>query len=391
MKRIRVVFGIGGLHGGGAERQLITILQHLDRSRFQPFLYLVYRTGPLVGEVPEDVPVVAFDERWQGARRPGVLMHRRQVSDMKAYLSEVKADVCYDRSFLMTMIAAAAAQALQVPNVSTVVTEPRYAFPLLAGRFQNLKRRLLRRLYSKSTQVLANSNGAAQAAEQFYGLAAGTIKTVYNAIDLERIDRLSTIPVSQDWWTAESERPVFRMVTAGRLTVQKGFDLLIDAVAEIQKERPGIELRLAILGEGVDREAFQAKINHYGLQNQVVMPGFMDNAISWYHSADLMVLPSLFEGFPNVLMEAMACGTAVLSSDCPFGPAELLEKGRWGQLCRVGDLSDLQGQILRYVDQSDFAAEMIQQAQVHVRKTFRVSEVMSQLEAVLIDAATQKI
>ncbi|MEP3478318.1 MAG: glycosyltransferase [Fuerstiella sp.] len=387
MSRIRVVFGIGGLHGGGAERQMITVLQHLDRSLFQPFLYLVYRTGPLVREVPEDVPVVAFDERWQGARWPGVFMHGRRVADMKAYLAEVQADVCYDRTFLMTLIAAEAAQALNVPNVSTVVTEPGHAFPLLAGRFQNMKRRMLRRLYSNSTNVLANSNGAARAAEQFYGLTSDSIETIYNAIDLERIDRLSAVPVAHAWRVAESTRPVFRIVTAGRLTTQKGFDLLIDAVAEIQKERPAVELRLAILGEGVDRDNFQAKINHHDLQTQVVMPGFMENAVAWYHEADLLVLPSLFEGFPNVLMEAMSCGTSVLSSDCPFGPAELLEKGRWGQLCEVGSLMDLKRGMLRYIDQPGCAESMAEDAKRHVRETFGVSEIMSKLQRVLIEAA----
>ena len=387
MSRIRVVFGIGGLHGGGAERQMITVLQHLDRSRFQPFLYLVYRTGPLLREVPKDVPVVAFDERWQGARWPGVMMHRRQVADMRAYLAEVQADVCCDRTFLMTLIAAKAAQAANIPNVSTVVTEPHHAFPLLAGRFQSSKRRLLRRLYENSTTVLANSNGAANAAQRFYGLPSGMIQTMYNAIDLERIDRLASVPVQQSWWTANSSRPVFRMVTAGRLTTQKGFGLLIDAVAEIQKQHSAVELRLAILGEGPDRIDFQTKINDHGLQSQIVMPGFIENAVAWYHEANLMVLPSLFEGFPNVLMEAMACGTAVLSSDCPFGPSELLENGRWGRLCQVGDQADLASQLLRYINEPGRADLMAKEARVYVRRTFGVSEVLSQLETVLVDAA----
>lgn len=390
MKRIRVVFGIGGLHGGGAERQVITVLRHLDRTRFEPFLYLVYRTGPLVREVPEDVPVVAFDERWQGARWPGVFMHRRRVSDMKAYLNEIQADVCYDRTFLMTLIAAEAAQASRIPNISTVVTEPRHAFPLLAGRFQNLKRRMLKRLYSNSTRVLANSHGAARAAEEFYGLPSDTIETIYNAIDLERIDQLAGEPVRESWWNAESELPVVRIVTAGRLTTQKGFDLLIDAVAEIQKRRPNAELRLAILGEGADRADFQTKINGYGLQKQVVMPGFMENAVAWYHEADLLVLPSLFEGFPNVLMEAMACGTAVVSSDCPFGPSELLGDGRWGQLCGVGDLEDLTGRMLRHVDEPGFADATTADAKSHVRETLSVPRIVSKLESVLIEAAGLK-
>lgn len=387
MRKIRVAFGIGGLHGGGAERQMITVLRHLDRSRFQPFLYLVYRTGPLVREVPEDVPVVAFEERWKGATWPGLLMHRRRVSDMKAWIRGVQPHVCYDRTFLMTLISAEAAQALGVPNISTVVTEPRHAFPLLAGRFQTMKRRMLKRLYLKSTRVLANSNGAARAAEEFYGLPAQLIQTLYNAIDLDRIDRLATEPVSHPWSTAASERSVFRIVTAGRLTTQKGFDLLIDAVAAIQERRPAIEFRLAILGEGVDRADFQARINDHGLQQQVVMPGYIDDAVAWYNQADLMVLPSLFEGFPNVLMEAMACGTAVLSSDCPFGPSELLQNGRLGQLCAVGDRDALENGILRFVDEPESVVSTVAEAKKHVRETMSVSQIVTSLEEQLAEAA----
>lgn len=390
MKKIRVVLGIGGLHGGGAERQIITILKHLDRSRFEPFLYVVYRTGPLVQEVPPDVPIVAFDERWQGSRWPGILMHRRRVADMSDYLNEIKADVCYDRTFLMTLIAAEAAQATHTPNISTVVTEPRHAFPLLAGRFQNMKKRILKRLYLNSTQVLANSNGAARAAEQFYGLPAQQISTIYNAIDLERIQSLQQASVEHPWWDAPSKRSVFRIVTAGRLTTQKGFDLLIESVALLQKANPHREIRLAILGEGVDRETFQVAINRHQLQNQVFMPGFQANPIGWYSRADLMALPSTFEGFPNVLMEAMACGTAVLSTDCPFGPSELLDSGRWGQLIPVGDLNQLTAAIQKHLsDPGSFLAQA-KAAQKFVRDTFDTQTIIDQLEERLIAASWKR-
>ena len=79
-KRIKVVFSIGGMHGGGSERQMLSLLRNIDRKRVEPFLYLVYRTGPLLDEVPDDVPIVAFEERYRGSGWPGILMHRRRVS-----------------------------------------------------------------------------------------------------------------------------------------------------------------------------------------------------------------------------------------------------------------------------------------------------------------------
>ena len=390
MQKIRAVFAIGGMHGGGAERQLVTILKHLDRTRFQPFLHLIYRTGPLLPEIPDDVPVASFDELWQGVQWPQFLMHGRRVAVMKAYLQEVQADVCYDRTFLMTLQAAAAAQAVGVPNVSTVVIEPRRAFALLAGRFKTMKRRMLHRLYLNSTCVLANSHGAARAAEEFYRLPDQRIQTIHNSLDLDRVQELATHDVPSGWWKSNSERPVFRIVAAGRLTAQKGFDLLIDAAAELQRQQPDIELRLVIIGEGVDQELLLGKINRHHLQDQVKLPGFMDNPIAWYAAADLVVLPSLFEGFPNVLMEAMACGTPVLAADCPFGPAELLEDGRWGQMCCVDDVNDLTKQMAFCLNQRDTIQSLAVHARQHVCDKFSVSRMMSQLEGVLIDAANQK-
>ena len=125
MARIRVVFSIGAMHGGGSERQMLLLLRHLDRRLFQPFLYLVYKSGPLLEQVPSDVPVTSFDTRVTSSRiyLPG-LMHSRREQDFARFLKEVNDDVSYDRTFLMTLISAAGALKAGVPNVSTIVTDP---------------------------------------------------------------------------------------------------------------------------------------------------------------------------------------------------------------------------------------------------------------------------
>lgn len=153
MRRIRVVFSIGAMHGGGSERQMILLLRHLDRTLFEPHLYLVYKSGPLLDQVPTDVPVVSFDTRVTPSRiyLPG-LMHSRRVRDYARYLQEVQADVSYDRTFLMTLISAAGAQRAGVPNVSTIVTNPETGFAPVAGRFQRFKKRILHRLYNNSAR-----------------------------------------------------------------------------------------------------------------------------------------------------------------------------------------------------------------------------------------------
>ncbi len=353
MPRIRVVFSIGALHGGGSERQLVSLLRNLDRSRFEPFLYLIYRSGPLLDLVPTDVPVAAFEERVTPSRiyLPG-LMHQRRVLDFANYLREVQADVSYDRTFLMTMIAAAGAQRAGVPNISTIVTDPEVGFAPVAGRFQWFKRRILHRLYNRSSCVLAVSAGARESAIRFYGIAPQKIRTLPNGVDLELLRCQSQVSVTDPWWTGSSTpeqtcsnghdsdhqtEGIFRIVSAGRLNEQKGFHFLIRAIAELKVQHPDKVFRLAILGEGSWRSRLQSLIDKLELSDQVRLSGFSNNAAAWYSTADLFVLPSLMEGSPNVLLEAMALGIPVVSTDCPSGPREILRSGLLGELVAPSD------------------------------------------------------
>jgi glycosyltransferase involved in cell wall biosynthesis len=341
MSRIRVVFSIGAMHGGGSERQILTVLKHLDRSAFEPFLYLIYRDGPLLPHVPDDVPIAAFSER----TRPGMhylpgQAHRQRVLDMARFLTEVNADVSYDRTFLMTLIAADAAQRSGIPNVSTIVTNPETGFAPVAGRFQWYKRRLLHRLYERSASVVAVSEGVADAAARFYHLRRDRIHVIANGVDVEAVCQMANEhPVEHPGWNAAQESCV-RVVTAGRLDERKGFHVLIDAVSRLRhRDLPAI--RLAILGEGPERCALERQIAEHNLQEFVFLPGFQANAAAWYKSADLFVLPSLVEGMPNVLLEAMAVGTPVVSTDCPSGPAEILQRGELGTLVEVNNSESL--------------------------------------------------
>lgn len=350
MSRTRVVFSIGAMHGGGSERQMVSLLRNLDRNRFEPHLYLVYRSGPLLDELPADLPISSFEERTAGSGYylPG-LNHRRRVKDMSKFLTEVQADISYDRTFLMTLIAADAAQRCGVANVSTVVTDPSLGFAPVAGRFQTIKRRLLNRLYSRSACVLANSEGAARSAEQFYGLAKQTVGVHYNGLDLDMINQKAQAPIENSWWLAHPGRRLLRIVTAGRLNREKGFHILIDAISALHRHVPDVEFRLAILGEGQAREALTQQIQSRGLSNHIQLIGFQQNAPAWYKSADVFVLPSFLEGMPNVLLESMAVGTSVISTDCPSGPGEILQDGQFGALVPVNSVEGLVAAIQNHV------------------------------------------
>ena len=124
------------------------------------------------------------------------------------------------------------------------------------------------------------------------------------------------------------------VLAAGRLATEKDYPTLLRAFAEVARSRPA---RLVILGQGPERESLLELATWLGIEDRFDLPGFDVNPFRYMARASVFVLSSRYEGFPNVLAQAMACGTPVVSTDCRSGPSEMLEDGRWGRLVPVGD------------------------------------------------------
>ena len=138
------------------------------------------------------------------------------------------------------------------------------------------------------------------------------------------------------------------ILAVGRLHKQKGFDLLLNAYAALPDEAPP----LVILGDGDERAALTALIKTYGLKNRVLMPGRTTNVGAWYQHAEMFVFSSRFEGWPNVIPEAMAHGCPVVSFACPTGPDEIIQHGKNGLLVKNGDVTGLAKAMATMLDDS---------------------------------------
>jgi len=194
---------------------------------------------------------------------------------------------------------------------------------------------LNRRLYLNADAIHAVSQGVADASAKQFGLPREKISVVYNPVVTDKMLRLAK--VDEDYpWLPEKSRPM--IVAAGRLTKQKNFSILIRAFSLVRKN---LDISLVIMGEGELRSELETLISEYDLQGHVLLPGFVENPFFVMKQAKLFVLSSAWEGLPNVLIQAMACGTPVVSTNCPSGPAEILEGGKWGRLLPVGDVDAL--------------------------------------------------
>ncbi|WP_290636901.1 glycosyltransferase [Aquisalimonas sp.] len=190
----------------------------------------------------------------------------------------------------------------------------------------------IRRLYPWADGLIAVSDGVATDVHETSGVARERIHVVRNPVLTDTIEDLAQETVDHPWLSTERDEPV--ILAMGRLTKQKDFPTLLRAFATLQASR---HARLIILGEGPDRDALEEQAQQLGLADRISMPGFQDNPYPWLRQADLFTLSSAWEGSPNALTEALALGCPSVSTDCPSGPREILDGGRYGPLVPVGD------------------------------------------------------
>jgi len=198
----------------------------------------------------------------------------------------------------------------------------------------------IRLLYPLADTVLTPSRAASLDLARLAGLPAGRVLTVPSPLVAPDLAEKAAQPVEHPW-LATKDRPV--VLGAGELCVRKDFSTLIRAFARVRAEFPA---RLIILGEGRQREELLDLARELGVAAEVSLPGFVHNPYAFMARADVFALASRWEGFGNVLAEALAVGTPVISTDCPSGPREILQEGRYGSLVPVGDAAQLAAGLL---------------------------------------------
>lgn len=208
----------------------------------------------------------------------------------------------------------------------------------LEGRDIRWQRKLLKKIewcLPAAAGIIAVSHGVANDFLKFFPQAAGKLQTIYNPVVTTDFAEKAQETLDHSWLSV-AEIPV--ILGAGRLSVEKDFNTLIRAFAEVHKKR---RCRLIIIGGGEEGKGLQDLAKQLGVSDDVALLGFQNNPLAWMAHADLFALSSKTEGLGNVLIEAIATGTPVVSTDCPSGPREILQDGKYGVLVPVGDVGAL--------------------------------------------------
>lgn len=324
------------LNGGGAERVMVTLANGFAERGHRVDLVLATATGPYLTEVSAAVRVVGLRSRGILASLPGLV----------AYLRRERPDAMLSAMTHANVIAILARMLVGFPR-KLVISERSSikATRSSENMIMNVVIRILRRLlYRKSDIIVAVSRDMAKELVEIFPRFEDKIHYVYNPVVGSQLDTLAARKPDHPWFDDE-DVPI--VLGVGRLTEQKDFVTLIKAFSRVRTQR---RVRLLILGEGEDRQKLEQIAGELGVAEDVSMLGFVENPFCYMRRANLFVLSSRWEGLPGVLIQAMACGARVVSTDCPTGPAEILENGRWGALVPVGDDATLARAMLAALD-----------------------------------------
>jgi glycosyltransferase involved in cell wall biosynthesis len=322
-----IAFYLPSLRGGGAERVIINLAQGLSERGLPVDVVLAAAEGAFLDHLPPSVRVVDL--------HAGRVL--RSFVPLVGYLRRERPRALVSSLTHANVIALVAARLARrgTPVIATVHNTMSESSPQQSALRRALWPALVRTVYPWASCVVAVSRGAADDLARSTGLARDEIEVVYNPVITPPVMALARQRPDHPWLTSQ-ECPV--ILGVGRLTRQKDFPTLIRAFAEVRRTRGA---RLIILGEGEDRPALEALVAELGIAGDVALLGFSTNAVTYMAASALFVLSSAWEGLPTVLIEALAAGTRVVSTDCPSGPREILQDGRLGALVPVGDAAAL--------------------------------------------------
>lgn len=357
MKKILII--LPDLRGGGAERLHVNLANDWVGRGFSVEFVLMRKYGELLPLLSPRISIIDL----------GVDRIRQVILPVSNYLKQSRPDIILSAMWPLTS-ATVIAWLLSGRHGRLFLSDHNQ---LSISCLRELKispvflKTLMRMTYPFATGIIAVSQGVKEDLCRIGGFKDSQVKVIYNPAATGVSPHREVFAVRDRLW---GEGFIYHILSVGTLKVQKDHETLVRAFAQLS---PDLNAKLTILGEGHLRSKLEDLIAELDLNERVSMPGFVTDPYPWFRSADLFVLSSQWEGFGNVIVEALECGVSVVSTDCPSGPAEILEDGRYGKLVPVNDADALAAAMIASLGDSPDREKLMNRA-----KAFSVRKISGQ-------------
>ena len=330
---MKILIFIPNLSGGGAERVFLKISSEIKKRGQNVELILSNQNGPYISELPPDVPITSLNsKRVLYSLIPLARLIRKKNPDL------ILSALPHANSVAIL------AKKLSGKKIKLVISERNtYSQESFQPNLKNIiLKYLMRKLYKNADAIITVSDGVRESLINFMRINNKNYFSIPNPCDSKEIKAKANLPINDEWFLS-SDVPV--VIAVGRLTKQKDFSSLIKSFAIVIKKT---KARLLILGEGEERNSLEILAKSLKLSNELFcMPGFKTNPFKYIKASSLFVLSSRWEGFPNVLLQAIACNCKIISTNCQSGPLEILDGGKYGDIIPVGDIEAMANSINR--------------------------------------------
>jgi len=357
------------LRGGGAQRVAVNLINYLDRH-ISITLFLINDDGFMIDYIEKDIQIITSKAK----------KTRNTILELKKVIDQNKYDAVFTmKNYLGVVVSIAVSLTKFKPPI--IYREVTHKSETDSYEIANLiKRKIWYRfdkyVYHKASKIIVPSDSMKHDLAINYLIPQKKIIVINNPVDLDLIEKLAYNAVDHPWFKAN----IPLIIGMGRLTKQKGFQDLIKAVSIVAEKN--IQLRLVIIGDGDEKSKLQKLVEELAMQDKVAFLGSQANPYKYISKADIFVLSSLYEGFPNALIEAMTCGTPVISTDCKSGPSEIIDHYENGILVPVGDARPMAEEIDYLLSDPNLASALALKAKQTVINKFAVKQLVAEYEKV---------
>lgn len=367
----KIVIFIPNANYGGAQKVIINLIQEFSKQNICIDLLLGKAEGIYLSQIPKNINIVNLDSSRLIKTLPKLVN----------YLKKQKPDVLMSTPAVANVVAAIAKKLSGVSTKLILREAIHYSTEKANVSFRKqptfwIALRLVPLVYPWADKIIAVNPKVAEDIAKVTKISSDKIYPINNPTITLTILKKVKEPIEESWFQEINLEKNYLILGVGRLANQKDFLTLIKAFSIIRKQS---QAKLIILGEGENRKQLESLISDLNLTTDVILPGFISNPYAYMAKASVFVLSSAWEGSPNTLIEAMACGTPVVSTDCLSGPREILENGKYGKLVKVGDYEALAEAIIQTLNSENNRNALKERA-----KDFSVSDIAKEYLQVLL-------